>query len=580
MVGITGAISSFLASTQSSLQSSLASVSTTQTILINISLVVIIAAILAFISRLLKQELILAYILTGIILGPLVLGLIQDKVLIGGFAEIGITFLLFVAGLEMSVKKFKESLGTSMTAGVIQVISVALVSFFILVAFSFSRIEAIWLGIAIAFSSTVVITKLLADKNELNTLRARLIIGIMLAQDIIAIIALAILSKEITTTFVLLALSNLILLGLIALFLNYTILKPVINRAASSSELLFLVSIAFLFLFTGMAYILNLSIAIGAFIAGILLANTPYSMEIGVKTKTLRDFFAIMFFVSIGMWLTNIDKSILLPLLSVFVILVIFEPLVTAIFLRIRGYKARTALDTGFSFAQLSEFTLIITLYALTLGIVSQRGFDLIVLTAVITMAITPYTMKLGGLFHRCKILNFIKLPIKEKVKHITPGKKTILFFGCHRMGTVLFRGLEKYKNKLLVVDFDPDIIKGLERQGISYMYGDVLDKEFLEKIPVKDLKVVLSTIPKKEENIVLINYFKKIKPTLFITVKAEKIHDALELYDKGADYVILPQIIGGEQSVEMIKKLNKKEFKKLQDKHIKYLKDLHKVLY
>lgn len=564
---------------QNSFNNSISPLTLNQSILVSIAVVVIVAAVLALISKLLKQELILAYVVAGIIIGPLALGLIHDKTLINSFAEIGITFLLFTVGIEMSFKKLKETFGVAMLAGLIQVISVALVSASILIAFSFSRTDALWLGIAIAFSSTVIVTKILADKNELNTLHARFIVGIMLAQDIIAIVALAILTKEFSLSFIILTLIKIIFLVLMALLVAF-IAKGIFKKASSSVELLFIMSIAFLFLFVMLAYLLNFSIAIGAFVAGIILANTPYKLEIETRTRALRDFFSVMFFVSVGMLLTNISKDILLPLIPVLFILIIFEPLVTALVLRFKGYKTRTSLDIGFSFAQLSEFTLILTITALSLGIMTQRAFDLIVLTAIISIAITPYTMKLSKPFYNVfKFLDKIKTNTLEE-KHITEGKKTIVLFGCHRMGSIYLRNLKAHKDKLLVIDFNPEIIKSLFQQNISCIYGDASNSEFINSLPLTDVKIAISTIPKKEDNALLIKNLKAKNKDIFICVVAEKIHDALELYALGADYVMLPLITGAEHSLELIKKLNKKDFKKFKQKQISYLEEIHRTLY
>jgi Kef-type K+ transport system membrane component KefB len=552
-----------------------------QSVLVSISLVVIIAAILALISKLLKQELILGYILAGIIIGPLVLGLVKDTSLIKQLAEIGITFLLFAAGLEMSIKKLKGRISPIILTCIIQLISVVIVSFFVLIAFKFSRIESLWLGIAISISSTVVVTKILADKNELNTLHARLIMGIMLVQDIIAILALAILSKNFSLSIILVSLLKLVALILFAFLLNL-VARPLFKKAASSSELLFIFSLAFLFLFVFLSYALGLSIAIGAFIAGILVANTPYKIEIESKTKSLRDFFSIIFFVAIGMWLTNLSSQILLPLIPILLILIIIETLMTALPLRLSGYKTRTSLQVGFAFAQISEFSLILMLSALTLGIISQNAFDLIILATVVSMAITPYTMKLATPLYSVfnSIFKFIKVPTNKEISKNISGKKTILLIGCHRMGSIYLKNLEKYKDKILVVDFNPEITESLEKQGISCIYGDTRNYEFINQIPSQNLKIILSTVPCKEDNLVIINHFKKVSEDIFVVVTAQIIDDALEFYDAGADYVILPAIISAEQSLDIIKKTNKREFKKFKQEHIKYLKELHRILY
>ncbi len=548
-------------------------------VLLIVSLIIIIAAILAFIARMLKQDLILAYIVTGILLGPLVFGLIKDKTLINGFAEIGISFLLFIAGLEMSLKKIKEIAKVSVIAGIIQVASFAIVSFFILVGLGFGKVEAVWLGIAMAFSSTIVVTKILTDKNEIDTLHGKIIIGIMLCQDVLALIALSMLTKY-SIHNIILNLSKLLFLFVLG-FLAIIPARIITKKASTSGELLFLISLAFLFFFASLAYLLKLSIAMGAFIAGIILANTPYRLDIEVKNRPLKDFFSIMFFVMIGIWLTNISKSVLIPLIPMLLVLIFVEPLITAFILRIFGYKGNQSLDIGFAFAQLSEFTLILTLHALSLGIITQKAFDLVVLIAVISIALTPQTMKLSKLFYKpFKIFDKIKVPLLKEPGHIYAGKKTVLLIGCHRMGSVFVKELEKVKHKLIVMDFNPEIVKALEKKGISSVYGDANNTEIFKLLPLENLRVVISTIPKKETNALILKYFKENHPNVFVAVVSNRIDDALELYENKADFVILPLIIGAEHSIDMIKRLTKKEFKKLRKEQIKHLKELHRILY
>lgn len=554
-----------------------------QSILISVAFVVIIAAAIAFIARILKQDLIPAYIVAGIIIGPLCFGLIKDPTLIKGFAEIGVTFLLFVAGLELSIKKFKESFGTAALTGIIQVISIAAISFFVFIAFKFARVEAVILGLAIAISSTVVVTKILADRGELNTLHARLTIGILLVQDIIVIVALALLTQNLTVMFVILTLLKLVALGFIAWFAHFAFFRHAAKHAASLPELLFIITIAFLFVFVALAFVLEIPIAIGAFIAGITLANSPYKVEIIAKTKALRDFFSVMFFVAIGMWLTHITKDLLFLLIPIFVLLIVVEPVITAILLRLSGYKTRTSLQTGFSFAQISEFALILVVVALGIGLISQRAFDIIILTAVISMAATPYTMRLSKPFSKVfeSLFSFRKA-YREKEQPIT-RKKTVLIFGSHRMGTIFLKQLEKIRHKILVIDFDPEIIKALTKRKIDCIYGDASNPELLnrlERIYLPDARVIISTLPKMEENLLMLKHFKKAKPRVFVALTAEKVHDALHLYKQGADYVIVPMVISAEQSIDMIKKLNKKQFTKLKKEHIAYLEDIHKFLY
>lgn len=590
---ITGSAISFLNTSISSFQHSISTMTSgNQTVLISLATIIIVAAIFALILKLLKQELIPAYILAGLVIGPLVLGLVKNSSLITALAEIGIAFLLFVAGLEISSQKLKET-SYAFIAGLFQIIIIGFATFFISIGFGFTRLEALYLALILAFSSTIIVVKLLADKRELNTLHARIAISILVLQDFIAIIALAILSSsasQYTGSFMIIALVKLVLIVLIAWFLNKTILNSIFKFASSSTELLFLVSIAFVFLFAALAYFLNLSIVIGAFIAGVALANLPYKVEIESKIKPLRDFFVIIFFVSLGTWLTsfNINKDVLVFIIFL-ALVVIAKPFITAFIIRMFGYKTRTSILSGLAIGQVSEFSLILALQGLLLGILSQTTFNIIVLVAIITMALTPYLIKSSAFIHSksASLFSFMdNMPVhREIIGHKTDTKKTIILFGCHRMGSIFLKTLGKMKENILVVDYDPEIIRALTKQDIACIYGDTGSADVIEALQLKHVNVAISTIPDIHSNSLLIKKLKLLNPDIFVLVTAEKIHDALRLYEVGADYVILPHVISGEKSLELIKDVekfssNKGKFRKTREEHIKHLEELHRFLY
>lgn len=563
-----------------SLQNAVAS----QSLLFSITVIIVVAAIFAFISKALKQQLILAYIVAGILIGPLVLGLVQSVGLISSLAEIGIAFLLFTAGLEISSSRIKEQTWPSIFAGIFELVIVGIITFFIAVALHLGSIEALYLAIILAFSSTVLVVKILADKKELNTLHSRIAIGILLIQDIAAVLALILLNQTSFFPGIVLAILQAVLLVLIAFFLNKTILNSLFKFASSSYELLFLGALAFVFIFTALAYALNLSIVIGAFIAGIALSNSPYKIEIESKIRPLRDFFTIIFFVSLGMWLTTFNLKNLWIVFIIFLAIILFvKPLVTVIAVRISKYRIKTSLNVGLPLGQLSEFSLVLALMALNAGFIANTIFNMVVLLAIVSMATTPYLMKSENCFYKF-CYNFLKIfketQGKQEFKSCKTEKKTILLFGCHRMGTILLKGLEKHKHKFLVIDFNPDVIKALTKQNISCLYGDALSSELLDSLEVSQAKIAISTIPKKEENIYLTKYLKNKNKNIFVTVVAEKIHDALNLYENGVDFVILPAVISGENALKMIIEMSKKDFKKYKSEQIKYLKELHRYLY
>ena len=569
----------------SSLKNILSQVPESQSMIITIGVIIIIAAILALILRLLKQELIPAYILAGLIIGPLVLGLVRDTAVISSLAEMGIAFLLFVAGIEISLTKLKETSVGSIIVGIFQIAIIGVATFFISISFGFTQVEAIYLALILSFSSTILVIKLFADKYELNTLHARIAISILLIQDLVAILALAILSNQFSAYFIYLALIKIALLLLIAFLLNIIIVKPLFTFASRSTELLFIVSLAFVFLFSAISYFLGLSIIIGAFIGGLALANLHYKTEIVSKIRPLRDFFAIIFFVSLGMLLTSFNIiKLIIPFIIFLALVLIAKPFIIALFIRIAGYKPRTSALTAFSLAQISEFSLILALQGLLLGVLAQETFNLVVLVAIITMALSPYLLR-GSMGIYSKSIGLIrlieKIPTrKEKTRYKFKEKKTVLLVGCHRMGSVFIKKLKKYRHKILVVDFNPEIIRALKNKKISAIYGDIASTELFNHLPLAKLRVVVSTAPKKEDNLLVITYFKKLLPKVFVTVTAQRIDEALEMYKAGADYVIIPLVVSAEHAIQNILKFNKWQFKKLKKEQIEYLKELHKALY
>ena len=269
----------------------------------DIGVVIIIATVFAYIAKSLKQPLIPAYILTGVILGP-VLGLITNTDVITTLSEIGIAFLLFIVGLEMDIRKLKHVGMVASLGGIIQIVSVFTIAFIAALLLGFIVLESVYLALVIAFSSTMVVIKLLSDKKEIDTLHGKIIVGILLLQDIVAIMVLSVLATLSEFSFIVLSLS--ILKGLIALLIALAIGKYIFPKlftfAAKSQELLFISAVSVSLLYSIFFNYLGFSIAIGAFVAGVSLANLPYNIEIIGKLRSLRDFFSVIFFSIISIF--------------------------------------------------------------------------------------------------------------------------------------------------------------------------------------------------------------------------------------------------------------------------------------
>jgi len=553
--------------------------------LTEIGFIIIIAAFFAFMMRLFKQPIIPAYIIAGILLGPLVFGVIENQHLIDSLSHIGVAFLIFTAGLEIKFKKLKEVGKASSIGGILEIIILFSIAFLVSMLLGFSGIELAYIGLVVAFSSTMIVVKLLSDKREINSLHGRLVIGILLIQDIAAILALTILSSDLTLNSILFMILKASIFAVAAFVLTKTI-NPVFRSAAKNHELFLLVSISLLFLFAIASSLLLNSLVIGAFFAGVILANSDYKTEIQGRIAPLRDFFAVIFFVALGMQLRLISSNFIILLAVLLLLVVILKPLVIMFLIRLFGYKKSTSFFTGNALAQTSEFSLIFVTLGLTLGHISEGLFSTLVLLTILTMSLATYFInyekKLSKHFDwPLNLLKRLKSKKDDFEYHGKDGKRVIIF-GCHRMGSLFLKEFEKEKKDVLVIDYNPEIIRSLMKKKIPCIYGDFVNEEVLERLDFKHTEIVISTIPDFEDNFQLIKKTKKANPKTLIFIVALRISEAKQLYKAGADYVILPEVIGGQRGFNLIKKVKGKriDMKSLKKDHIKYLDSIHHILY
>ncbi|MFH1972036.1 MAG: cation:proton antiporter [archaeon] len=558
-----------------------------QNLLFDIGLVLIFAAIVAYLAKLIRQPLIPAYIIAGLLLGPLVFGIIHDIEIIQTIAEIGIIFLLFVVGVQMDLNKLKSLGWTAILVGTLQVVLTFVAGYFISLHFlGFNSLNSIYAGLILAFSSTMIVVKLLSDEDELNTLHGRIIIGILFLQDIFVIIALTILMGTTNFSFVMVypIFIKFAAIVVIAYLLNRFVVYRLFRFAANSQELLFLLSLAICFMFVLFAYLLGFSIAIGAFFAGITIANLPYNLNIVGRVSPLKDFFSVVFFVGLGLNLgTGNFSEILMPLLIFMLIILLLKPLIIMIILSVMGYDKRNSFASAVSLAQISEFSLILVM---SVSGVSDVLFTTTILAAVISIALTSYIIKYEVEIYN-KLIPVLKYfekmgLIKRTRSRDFKDKKQIILFGYHRIGMIFFKALTKMKKKVLVVDFNPDAIERLQKNNVSAMYGDMANTEILKKINFTYAKVIISTIPKEKDNIVLLKHLKDVKSKALTFLTADSLTVALRLYDEGADYVILPHLMSGESVSLLLEKYidNKQALLKLKKSHLKHLLEVNAEKY
>ena len=408
-------------------------------VLVWLSLIIGLSALLTIIARFVKQPPIIAYLLAGVLAGPLFFNIIKagDASQIQAFAHIGVAFLLYIVGLSLDLKVLKELGKISVFAGIIVIFFTAGIGLLIALGLGFQSTTALYIAVALSFSSTVVVVKILSDKKEIDTLHGRIALGILIIEDFIAAIALMTIPIINNGSSILLIFKELgLIIGLIILIFVAAIfiLNKLLHYLARSQETLFLFGVAYALLLAVLFEWLGFSLEIGALIAGISLASSKYTLELGGKIKPLRDFFVVLFFVYFGSQLIgSLSISLIKQALLFSLFIVIGKPIIVMSILRIFGYKKRTNFLAGISLAQISEFSLIIMLLGFSLGIISQEVMSLVVLISIITIGLSSYTIHYSHvLFNKLsKVISIFEREEEAKAKE----SFKIILFGYHRLG-------------------------------------------------------------------------------------------------------------------------------------------------
>ncbi|MBU4070206.1 MAG: cation:proton antiporter [Nanoarchaeota archaeon] len=551
-------------------------------VFIELSIILAITVLIAGIMRLLKQPLIIGYILAGIIVSPYFLDVVSSTDTIAVFSQIGVALLLFIVGLSLSPRVIKEVGKVSLITGIGQIIFTSLIGFFISRLLGFSTIISVYIAIALTFSSTIIIMKLLSDKKDIERLYGKISIGFLLVQDIFAIILLMIISSfsgrlDLSDVSFQSLITGLMLTGGFVLISIY-ILPKLSLFFAKSQEFLFLFSIGWGMGLAALFYYIGFSMEIGALIAGVALSMSPFHYEISSKLRPLRDFFIILFFILLGsQMIFGTISQLIVPAIVFSLFILIGNPLIVMILMGFLGYKRKTGFQAGFTVAQISEFSLILIALGVSVGHLTGEILSLVTIVGLITISgstylimysdkIYPYFSKYLYIFERKKLME------KEKASE----KYNVVLFGYNRIGYDLLQSFKKLKNKYLVVDYNPETIRELSKNKIECRYGDADDEEFLNELNLTETKMIVSTIPEFETNLLLINEIRQINKKAIIIVMSHNIEEANELYAQGATYVIMPHFLGGSQASKMIDeyKLDADKFLKEKEKHLKYLKD------
>ena len=549
---------------------------------IQFGLIILVVLGVSIVIRLLKQPLIIGYILSGILVGPFFLNLIQSSETIAVFSEMGIAFLLFIVGLHLSPKVIKEVGKISLVTGIGQILFTSLIGYLIGMMLGFSIVTSIYIAIALTFSSTIIIMKLLSDKDALEKLYGKISIGFLLVQDLVAILILIIVSSLASgagaTNLLFSTIIKGVILVAILIFISHYILPKMSDFFAKSQELLFVFAISWGFGLSLLFLYAGFSIEVGALIAGIMLSMSPYCFEISSKLKPLRDFFIISFFIILGSQMAFGDIShLIFPAIIFSAFILIGNPLIVMILMGFLGYSKKTGFMAGLTVAQISEFSLILIALGVKTGSLTQEILSFVTIIGLLTIAGSTYMIIYSDYIFN-KLSRFLTIFERKKIKEKDIPKKNYeyILLGYNRIGFSIIKAFSKITKNFLVVDYNPKVVKELQNEGINAIYGDVDDSEFLEDLGICKASVIVSTIPEKESNHLILDVLERNKAKPIVLLTGRQIEDAFELYKAGADYVILPHFLGGEYTAKLIEtaKNNNKIYQSEKIKELKILKE------
>jgi Kef-type K+ transport system membrane component KefB len=520
------------------------------------SFVFLISLILSYI----KQPLIIGYILSGILAGNYFLGYTEFEEFLSLFSKLGIAFMLFIVGLQLKLKNLKEIGRQSLIIGFLQVLITTSLGFLITINIGFNYLESLYLAIALAFSSTIIIIKLIYDKNDIEKLYSKLAIGILIIQDLIAILFLIflptlqnhqLLSNGLAIEKLILS----ILLIFIIPYLSFRLLPHFENFLARSRDLLFIFSIFFLFFVASIFDLMTIGIEIGALVAGFSLANLKISQEISSRLKPIKDFFLIIFFTYLGINIFIPQLKDNLKYVLIIFLFVMIKPVILFSLAQLFKINKKTSFTLSLTSAQISEFSFILINLGKDLGHVNNDLLSIISLVGLSSIFISSYLI-----YHSEKIYELVfkkTLKVKSGLKtdhQLLANDYQILLIGCDRTGYSILINLEDLKNKILIIEYNYEKFKELLTKGYQVVYVDAEEVEFWESFNFNNIKLIISTISNFKTNLIILRHYKKNNPKGIFICNSYHFQDTVELYKEGADYVNMQHLLSGERISFLIK--------------------------
>ena len=521
----------------------------------------VLAAGVGFVGLMLRQPLIVSFIAVGIVAGPSVLDIARSDEQIDLLAELGIAVLLFLVGLKLDFNLVRTLGPVALVTGLGQVIFTTVFGFGIGLALGLDPLTAFYVAIALTFSSTIIIVKLLSDKREIDSLHGRIALGFLIVQDVVVVVAMIVLSAisvgsagDGALTDVLAVLGyGLLMLGFVAVFIRYAA-NPLVDRLSQAPELLVSFAIGWAALLAAVGHYLGFGKELGGLLAGVSLASTPYREAIAARLASLRDFLLLFFFIALG---ASLDMSVLGASVGPAIVLSLFvligNPLIVLIIMIYMGYRKRTGFLAGLTVAQISEFSLIFMAMGVTIGHVTDQALGLVTLVGLITIAASTYMITYSHqIYDRMEPL----LRVFDRVTSATPredapsnaDKHDVILFGLGRYGLGIAGALREAGWNVLGVDFSPEAIRHARAGGYDVIFGDATDPEFLAHLPLGSAKWLVMAVPEHDTGLThddprrgLLRAVRDLGYKGRVAVAAHREQTAAELTRAKADIVLMP---------------------------------------
>ena len=533
---------------------------------VEIAAILALAALLGALGQKLRQPLIIMFMAAGILAGPAGLGVIRSHGSIELLAHIGIALLLFIVGLNLDLHLIRTIGPVALATGLGQIVFTSVFGFLIALAFAMPLLSALYVAVALTFSSTIIIVKLLSDKNELDSLHGQIAIGFLIVQDIAAIIALVVLTTLGARTggggapllSVLAVAGKFAAFVALVVLLAWRVIPPLARRLAASQEMLTLFAVSWAVVLGAAGELLGFSKEIGAFLAGVSLASTAYREALSSRLVSLRDFLLLFFFIDLG---SRLDLSLIgsqaLPAAVFSVFVLVGNPLIVMAVMGRMGYRRRTGFLAGLTVAQISEFSLIVAAMGLSLGHIGAGAMGLITLVGVVTIFVSTYMILFSGPLY-ARLSPYLGL-FERRVPHRESESDTagaagvidVMLLGLGRYGGGLADNLLRRGRALLGVDFDPEVLHEWRRHGLPVLFGDITDPELCAQLPLGRVRWAVCTARVRELNLLLLRKLRDCGFAGRVALTAATQEEAGEFEKAGADIVFRPYADAAEQAVD-----------------------------